>query len=101
MVVQSESMHLSLQYRILPIVLSILCAINTAVAQNVAPGDVQQICKALRNIGIVPTPNYASNMAILMDSDNYQNLLPPHTGAVWQQVDNDLNNDPSFATNVS
>ena len=81
----------------------IVCAINTAavLAQNVAPGDEPQLCQVLREAGIVQTPNYNPSMGILMDSDNYQNLLPPHSEAVWQQVDNDVKNDPSLTTNVS
>ena len=71
------------------------------VATCVAPGDEADICATFRSLGISPIPNYAANMVILMDSDNYPNLLPPRTGAVWQQVDNDVNNDPTISTNVS
>ena len=83
------------------LVLALLCVISEVVAQSVAPGDEEGICQDLRQQSIIETPNYAANMAILMDSVNYVNLLPPRTGAVWQQVDNDVNNDPSLTTNVS
>ena len=78
------------------------CTINVAVvAQSVAPGDEEPLCVPLRMNGIAPAFNYAANMAILMDSRNYQNLLPNRTGAVWQQVDYDDMNDPTITTNVS
>ena len=84
------------------VVALIACTINaTVVVQGVAPGDEERLCQDLRRTGVAPTPNYAPNMAILMDSNNYQNLLPNRTGAVWQQVDNDVNNDPRLTTNVS
>ena len=81
--------------------LALLCVISEVVAQSVAPGDEDNFCLTLRASGNTPIPNYAPNMAILMDSDNYQNLLLNRTGAVWQQVDNDENNDPGITTNVS
>ena len=81
--------------------LTLLCVVSEVVAQSVAPGDEDDFCLTLRASGNAPIPNYAPSMAILMDSDNYQNLLPNRTGAVWQQVDNDVNNDPGTATNVS
>ena len=80
---------------------TLLCVLREVLAQSVAPGDEEQLCRELRSSGIAPTPNYDPNMAILMDSVNYQNLLPNRTGAVWQQVDNDMNNDPTITTNVS
>ena len=46
-------------------------------------------------------PAYSANMRVLMDSWNYLNLLPPRIGAVWDQVDNDVNNPDRFTTNVS
>ena len=83
------------------VVALLACTINDVVVQGVAPGDEEQLCQDLRMNGIAPIPNYDPDMAILMDSNNYQNLLPNRTGAVWQQVDNDVNNDPSITTNVS
>ena len=68
---------------------------------GVAPGDEETLCEELRPLGVAPTPAYSTNMRVLMDSWNYQNLLPPHTGAVWDQVDNDTRNSPSLTTNVS
>ena len=90
-------------YKVSRILLCIVCAINTAavLAQNVAPGDEPQVCLTLREIGSAQTPNYDPSMGILMDSDNYQDLLPPRSEAVWQQVDNDVNNNQFFSTNVS
>ena len=71
------------------------------VATCVAPGDEPVVCASFRSLGISPIPNYAANMVVLMDSDNYPNLLPPRTLAVWQQVDNDVNNTRGIITNVS
>ena len=65
-----------------------------------APGDEENLCIDLRNDGLAPTPRYAPTMRILMDSWNYQNLVPPHTGAVWTEVDNDMNNPRGLTTNV-
>ena len=81
--------------------LALLCVVSEVVAQSVAPGDEEDDCRDLRERMIIETPSYAPNMAILMDSDNYINLLPNRTRAVWQQVDNDVNNDPGSTTNVS
>ena len=67
---------------------------------TVAPGDEDQLCRELRTSGEAPIPAYSANMRVLMDSWNYQNLLPPHTGAVWDQVDNDMNNRPELTTSV-
>ena len=72
------------------------------VVQTVAPGDeYHPQCKQLRSLGAAPTPAYSANMRVLMDSLNYQNLLPPRPGAVWDQVDNDVNNRERTTTNVS
>ena len=65
-----------------------------------APGDEEDICLGLRADGFAPTPAYSPTMRILMDSWNYLNLLPPRTGAVWDQVDNDVNNQVGLTTNV-
>ena len=69
---------------------------------SVAPGDEDQLlCENLRSIRAAATPAYSANMRVLMDSWNYQNLLPPRPGAVWDQVDNDTNNFFEGVTNVS
>ena len=86
------------------VVLRVLCVIAAALVvstNGVAPGDEEGLCDNLRSLGTVSTPDYDPTMVILMDSWNYQNLLPPRSGAVWQQVDNDTNNDVQFTTNVS
>ena len=67
----------------------------------VAPGDEDQFCRDLRENGVISIPVYSANMRVLMDSWNYQNLLPPRIGAVWDQVDNDINNADGITTNVS
>ena len=68
----------------------------------VAPGDEElDLCEQLRAQGTAPIPAYSANMRVLMDSWNYQNLLPDRTGAVWNQVDNDTNNPSGITTNVS
>ena len=72
------------------------------VVKTVAPGDEEAVlCEQLRATGAAPTPAYSTNMRVLMDSWNYRILLPPRTGAVWDQVDNDTNNDLGLTTNVS
>ena len=68
---------------------------------GVAPGDEEALCEQVRAQGAAPTPAYSTNMRVLMDSWNYQNLLPPRTGAVWDQVDNDTNNHFGVFTNVN
>ena len=79
----------------------LLAIVVTAVSAGVAPGDEEQLCEQLRAQGTAPIPAYSANMRVLMDSWNYQNLLPTRTGAVWDQVDNDTNNAIGFTTNVS
>ena len=69
---------------------------------SVAPGDEDQLlCETLRSLGAAPTPSYSDNMRVLMDSWNYQTVLPPRSGAVWDQMDNDGNNPTNLTTNVS
>ena len=71
------------------------------ISAGVAPGDEElSICSNLRSQGAAPTPTYSANMKVLMDSWNYQSLLPPRAGAVWEQVDNDTNNRVEEITNV-
>ena len=78
----------------------VLAFIFVTVSAGVAPGDEEALCEQLRATGAAPTPAYSTNMRVLMDSWNYQNLLPPRTGAVWDQVDNDDNNPFGVTTNV-
>ena len=69
---------------------------------GVATGDEELgTCSNLRSQGAAPIPAYSANMRVLMDSWNYQNLLSPRPGAVWEQVDNDENNSLQETTNVS
>ena len=68
---------------------------------SVAPRDEELRCRELRAQGIALIPAYSDNMRVLMDSWNYLSLLPPRTGAVWDQVDNDMNNPVGTTTNVS
>ena len=71
-------------------------------AVGTAPGDEEPQCPMLRSLGAAPTPNYAPNMRILMDSWNYKNLLPAtRSGAVWDAVDNDDNNPSGATSSVS
>ena len=83
-------------------VLLLACVISLAGGISIAQGDEgREICQSLRSMGAASIPGYAPNMRALMDSWNYQNLLPPRTGAVWDQVDNDTRNHGSITTNVS
>ena len=80
----------------------VLAFFLVTVSAGVAPGDEEAaLCKHLRATGAAPTPAYSTNMRVLMDSWNYRNLLPLRTGAVWDQVDNDMNNGLGFTTDVS
>jgi hypothetical protein len=72
------------------------------VSAGVAPGDEEAECEWFRAQRAAPTPAYSATMRVLMDSWNYQNLLPPRIGAVWDQlVDNDMSNNVRLATNIS
>ena len=71
---------------------------------GVAAGDEESsfaFCRSLRSEGAIPNLSYTANIAVLMDSMNYAELLPPRSGAVWEQVDNDDNNPAELTTNVS
>ena len=68
---------------------------------GVAPGDEYPFCDVLRASGTIPTPDYDPTTRVLMDTWNYNNLLPDHTGSVWEQVDNDNNNPVATTSNVS
>ena len=85
---------------ILLVLLVVAVTVQAQVQAGVAPGDEDPSCFTLRGFGSAPTPAYSTNMRVLMDSWNYQNLLPGRTGAVWQQVDNDTNNPSRTTTNV-
>lgn len=63
-----------------------------------APGDGDVFCSLKRSLVIHPV--YSSNTKILMDSFDYLNLLPPHDGALWQQLDLDDNNEIGGGTEV-
>ena len=66
-----------------------------------APGDTDPFCtETLPGVG-VNILAYAPEVKPLMDSRHYQNLLPPHVNAVWQEVDNDNNNPSGTTTAVS
>ena len=66
-----------------------------------APGDADPFCtETLPGIGF-NILDYAPEVKPLMDSRHYQNLLPPHLNAVWQEVDNDNNNPVGPTTDVS
>ena len=68
---------------------------------GVATGDEELgTCSNLRSQGAAPIPAYSANMRVLMDSWNYQHLLPDRPKAVWEQVDNDTNNRDLVTTNV-
>ena len=86
----------------LRVVLFLACVLSLAAGISITPGDEErEICPSLRSMGAAPIPGYAPKMRVLMDSWNYQNLLPPRTGAVWDQVDNDTRNNVSITTNVN
>ena len=89
-------MHVSKKDMVFLLTLTLL-HISTIAGSTVAPGDEAPRCEQLRALKVTPI----NNMRVLMDSWNYENLLPPHIGAVWDQVDNDGNNPSGIATNVS
>ena len=93
--IQLEGMGANLGVALL---VELLLMINPG--SSVAPGDEESFCEQLRSGGAAPTPSYSANMRVLMDSWNYQNLLPPRARAMWEQVDNDTNNRDFQATNV-
>ena len=86
--------------RMVHFLLSLSLYLYTTVVEAVAPGDEGPLCEQLRAQGAAPIPAYSANMRVLMDSWNYQNLLPGRNGAVWDQVDNDVNNPSGTTTNV-
>ena len=82
-------------------VVNVFCvAVLVSVVSAGAPGDEDSFCtNELPSSGTIP-PIYPPNSNILLDSYNYVNLLPPQDGAVWQAVDNDLNNEAGRGTEV-
>ena len=82
-------------------ILMLVSLVVVTASAGVAPRDEEPFCSNLRAEGSAPIPGYSANMRVLMDSWNYQNLLPPRPGAVWDQVDNDINNPSGVTTNVS
>ena len=75
-------------------------AILVSLTSAGTPGDEDSFCiNELPSSG-TPPPIYPPNSKILLDSYNYVNLLPPQDGAVWQAVDNDLNNEAGRGTEV-
>ena len=91
-------MSLALKVVVLTCIISV---IQVAGGISIAPGEEEGFCQTLQSIGVAPAPGYAPNVRVLMDTWNYQNLLPPHMGAVWDQVDTDTRNNASITTNVS
>ena len=89
---------------IIELFLILIVTVQDQALAGVAPGDEDARCSTLREVGSAPIPAYSSNMKVLMDSWNYVNLLSAstvRTGAVWQQIDNDMNNPPMTTTNVN
>ena len=74
-------------------------AVLLSVVTGRAPGDGNAFCTD--TLARVQPPVHPLNTKILMDSFNYLNLLPPHGGAVWQQLDLDDNNEIGEGTEVS
>ena len=84
------------------IYLAPLVAVLLSVVTGRAPGDGDNFCtNTLPRTDGVQAPVHPSNVKILMDSFNYLSLLPPHGGAVWQQLDLDDNNEDGRGTEVS
>ena len=52
---------------------------STIAGSTIAPGDEAPLCEQLRALKVALIPAYSTNMRVLMDSWNYQNLLPPRT----------------------
>ena len=83
--------------------LLVLTTLRVAAAiDGVAPEDEDQLCtETLPAAGVFSRPYYPTNIKVLMDSYNYETLLPPQQNPVWQQVDLDTNNPTGETTNVS
>ena len=76
-------------------------ALLLSVVTGRAPGDGDDFCTNTLPNTEIQAPVHPSNVKILMDSFNYLNLLPPHGGAVWMQLDLDDNNVGGEGTEVS
>ena len=61
-------------------------------AAGLAPGDEDPLCQELRTNGTAPM---TTNIRLLLDSWNYQNLLTPHEGAVWTELHNIIDDGES------
>ena len=79
-------------------VIFVVSSFQLASAQ--APGDTSQVCLDLRAAGI-EIVGYPPNVRPLMDSRDYENLIPDHQSPVWQRVDRDNNNPVGQITTVS
>ena len=77
-----------------------LVAVLLSVVTARAPGDGNAFCTDTLTGSVVQAPVHPFNVKILMDSFNYLNLLPPHDGAVWQQLNLDDNNVDGGGTEV-
>ena len=78
-------------------VVSVLLLVGTSRSQ--APGDADTVCTVTL---AVQHPVYPSNIKVLMDSADYQNLIATATttpGPVWQTVD--VDNIDTMAIRVS
>ena len=81
---------------VLHLTLFVVALLSVQVVTSRAPGDGDDFCT-----DTLAGVQHPSNVKILMDSFNYFNLLPPHEGAVWQQLDLDDSNAPGEGTEVS
>ena len=90
-------------------VIFVVSSFQLASAQ--APGDSSQVCLRLRSRAARYEINYPINVKPLMDSRDYENLVPDQyspvwqryrdTNTVWQRVDRDNNNTAGVVTTVS
>ena len=65
--------------------LIISCMLTIVATQ--APGDENEVCTVSlpsEGLSMIDHPPYGHEVP-LMDSNNYEYLLPPHTNPVWQQ----------------
>ena len=84
------------------LIFSILAVASYQLASAQAPGDTSQVCLDLRAAGLETyIVGYPPNVKPLMDSRDYENLIPDHQSAVWQRVDRDTNNPVGQSTTVS
>ena len=81
--------------RCLVVVVTVVVSLLSGWCWAQAPDDAQSFCTELLPSLGVNILDYLPEVKPLMDSRHYQQLLPPNTGAVWQTVDNDNNNNRS------